>query len=456
MLLAFISLYSSSVQGIEIVKILRRQALCPTQCPFLATFEACGTNVMCLCTVLNGAGSTINACITCIQSADAALGQQFATAVQECAALYPSSSGTLPSTIAAPTTLMSIVAPTAVASCSGVCALILQATTCTADSCACPAYLSAGADCIRCTGTANATASSIISQSIAFCFSQLLSSSGLATTTDTSTPTSATMVPCASQCAPLSQVQTCTDIACACPAYLIAGDACLACTGTANATASSSISQSLSSCSALANSQTGTALPTGLPCASQCSDIINLPQTCTNELCSCTGYVKQGPSCYSCTAPFNATAASILTKDISICLSNYPAFGTVAPTAPPCFTPCAFTQQISAVCGITNDTCFCPTFVLSASACSACFSTVNTTFAMILSEALDICSSKFPALFSLSTSSSSQASARPTAAVTRTSTVLISGCGEVVLLGGFESHLVVCFALLVGLVAVVL
>jgi hypothetical protein len=398
---------------------MRRQLICASACPFLSSFQACGTNITCSCTILNGASSAISACTACIQSIDTVLAQQFAAAVQDCAILFPTSTAILPT----PTT--SLTAITSAVVCSSECAPIIQAATCTTDACVCPAYLTAGAACLKCTGTANATASSIISRSISLCFSKLLSVTGTAPGSQTLVPTS---VPCATQCGPIIQAQSCTDNACACPAYQIAGAQCLACTGSVDATLSSIISQSISVCLTQSNTQTATAIPTALPCASQCSDVVNVPQTCTTDLCSCSAYVKEGPLCYSCTQPFNATAASILTKDISICLSNFPALGTAAPTPPPCFNPCAFTQQISAVCGTANDTCFCPTFVASASACSACFATVNITYARILSEALDICSSEFPELFTHSTVTSPlSSSARPTSFVTSTFTTLVSG-----------------------------
>lgn len=356
-----------------------RQLICPTACPFLSSFQACGTNITCSCGVLNGASSALGACTACIQSIDQVLAQQFAAAVQDCALLFPTSTIILPT----PTTSVSSTIASAVG-CSSDRAPIIQASTCTADACACPAYLTAGAACIKCTGTANATASSIISRSISICLSQLLS------VTET-----------------------------------------------------------------VSGSQTS--VPTGLPCAGQCSDIISAPLTCTADLCSCSAYVKEGPVCYSCTQPFNATAASILTKDISICLSNFPALGTAAPTPPPCFTPCAFTQQISAVCGISNDTCFCPTFVASASACSACFATVNITYARILSQALDICSSEFPELFTHSSPSSS--SVRSTSFVTSTFTTLLSGSGAEDSLHGlwrlYNIQLGILVAILMGLVMVV-
>ena len=379
--------------------MVRRQVICPTACPFLGSFQACATNITCSCGVLNGASSEFSACLACIQSIDQVLAQQFAAAAQDCALLFPTSH------IVLPTSTSSSSSPIASAVvCTSECAPIIQASTCTADACACPAYLTAGAACLQCTGTANATASSILSSSISICFSQLLSVSGTVLGSQTPVPTS---VP-----------QSTTP-------------------------------------------PTTAAIPTGIPCASQCSDIISAPQTCTGDLCSCSAYVKEGPACYSCTQPFNATAASILTKDISICLSNFPALGTAAPTPPPCFTPCAFTQQISAVCGVTNDTCFCPTYVASASACSACYATVNITYARILSIALDICSSEFPELFNHSTTSSpSSSSGRSTSFVTNTLTTILSGSGAEDGLHGlarlYDIQWGILVAILMGLLMIVL
>jgi hypothetical protein len=393
----------------------------------------------------------MNTCTTCVQSVDATLAQQLVTAAQDCAILFPTSAqgpSTATPAITAPPNL-----------CTSACAPIIQAATCLNDTCACPAYLSAGATCLQCTGTVNATASSIISRSISICFSELLNR------TATLAPTAP---PCASQCEPLVNAQTCTDLACACPPYLIAGGTCLQCTGPLNATASSIIVGSLSSCFSQSLNQTratATGIPTGIPCASQCADIIQVPTTCSNELCSCTAYISEGPSCYTCTAPFNGTAASILSKDISICQSNYPALGTVPPTPAPCFSPCAFTSQIAAVCGTVNvdDACFCPTFVASASPCSSCYVTVNVTQAILISSALDICSSKFPALFTHSTSPTpgptiSTTSPRVTSSVTVTATAQLSGSGESLkgLLGEFEIQWSMLFAFVGGLLVVIL
>jgi hypothetical protein len=187
----------------------------------------------------------------------------------------------------------------------------------------------------------------------------------------------------------------------------------------------------------------------------------------SNEICSCTAYIRESPSCYSCTTPFNASAAGIFSKDISICQSNYPALGTAAPTPAPCFTPCAFTSQIAAVCGTVNvdDACFCPTFVASALACSSCYLQVNFTQANVLSEALDICSSKFPALFTHSGSTSpphggtiSNTSPGVTSSVTVTAIAQLSGSSDSLkgLLGEFEIQLSMLFAFVGGLLAVIL
>jgi hypothetical protein len=404
---------------------------------------------------LNGAASELNTCTTCVQSVDATLAQQLIAAAQDCLILFPSSARA-PS-IATP----SITAPANL--CAGACAPIIQAATCVNDTCACPAYLSAGATCLQCTGTVNATASSSISRSISICFSELLNRTGTATL-----PMTSTAPPCATPCGPIINAQTCTDNACACPAYLTAGGTCLQCTGTLNATASSIIAGSISTCLSQSLNQTrvtATGVPTGLPCASECSDILQAPVTCSNEMCSCTAYLKEGSSCYTCTAPFNATAAGILSKDISICQSNYPGLGTAVPTPPPCFSPCAFTLQIGAVCGTVNvdDACFCPTFVASAPACSSCYATVNVTQAARISEALDICSSKFPSLFTHSGSTSptsrpTTTSPRVTSSVTVTATTQLSGSHDNLkgLLGEFEIQWSMLFAFVGGLLAVFL
>ena len=324
--------------------------------------------------------------MSCIQPVDPALAQQLLNAAQDCSVLFPTSVETIPPLLtsqpAGPTDL-----------CTNQCAPIIHATSCSDNACSCSAYLTAGASCLECTGTINATARSIISKTISSCFSE---TNPAVTGTVTSPPT----IPCATQCAPIIDAQACTNDACSCPAYLAVGASCLQCTGVLNATASSIISAKIFSCvsASLRNTLTTTNTTLTVPCGGQCSNIIQI-STCAGEMCSCTAYLRDGPACYSCTAPFNPSAASILSKDISVCQSNFPALGTAVPMPGPCFSQCAFLSQISAVCGTTNDTCFCPTFVSSGSACSDCYATVNVTYAAILSSGFDICSSEFPSLF---------------------------------------------------------
>ena len=357
----------------------------------MLSLSACGANAQCACGVLNGA-TQLGPCITCLQSLNPSLAQQVNSAAQDCATLFPTSGvgHTLTPINQAPPNPT----PGSPTQCSSECSPIVQATSCTDSTCSCSAYVLAGADCLQCTGALNLTLSSSIAAGIAGCLSQILTNSATVTI-----PSATAQGPCDAQCAPLAQAQSCTAASCSCPAYLSAGASCLQCIGTLNSTASRSISSGIANCLTQRLQQTPSVI-TALPCASECSNIIQI-ETCTNEQCSCSAILREGSACYTCTNAFNASAGAILSRDMSVCESDFPALGTIAPTPQACFTPCAFTSQIAAVCGSTSLdlNCFCPTFVSSVSPCAACYETVNITQAVLLSSALGICSSSFPALF---------------------------------------------------------
>jgi hypothetical protein len=140
------------------------------------------------------------------------------------------------------------------------------------------------------------------------------------------------------------------------------------------------------------------------PCDAPCSNVIVYASSCSDDACFCPYAIASASACSSCLlhVDANPTAAADIGSALSICqveetaVVNTPAATpTPTPTATtgsdPCDAPCANIITYASVC--TDDACFCPYAIASASACSSCLLHVdaNPSAAADIGSALSIC-----------------------------------------------------------------
>jgi len=246
-----------SADGHNLRRQLQRRQIptaCTTPCAWLTPLSACDTtDITCLCGVVNGAGSDVNTCATCLQSLDPTI----AADIQEVAEICPSTGAPPLTESNSPATGSSLIiggtttAPPTVTGtdCASVCDPIASAeASCVAgDSCLCPTVVAAGPACSQCLLNVNATLASSVGAAINICNSEF----------PTATATGG-LAACSSQCALINQALTaCTDESCLCTTLIGQGPACSQCFATVNATEASILSGAIVTCQSLLPGVTG-------------------------------------------------------------------------------------------------------------------------------------------------------------------------------------------------------
>ena len=139
------------------------------------------------------------------------------------------------------------------------------------------------------------------------------------------------------------------------------------------------------------------------PCDAPCSNVITYASICSDDACFCPYALASASACSSCllNVDANPSAAADIGSALSICRTEEPgttARVTTPPPTPtptsggdPCDAPCSNVITYASIC--SDDACFCPYALASASACSSCLLNVdaNPSAAADIGSALSIC-----------------------------------------------------------------
>jgi hypothetical protein len=179
-------------------------------------------------------------------------------------------------------------------------------------------------------------------------------------------------------------------------------------------------------------------------CSNECGLISAALTSCTEDSCLCPTFLAQGPGCSSCFATVNATQASLLSIAISQCTA------TISNPISVCSAQCGLIFEVASSCG-ANNTCFCPTFLAQAPACSSCWATVSMAEASTIGELSSTCASLL-----YSSHPPAPPITAPTVALTPSSSHSASGAGSGFgeILGTSWIQFIMPLALVAGLLAV--
>ena len=109
----------------------------------------------------------------------------------------------------------------------------------------------------------------------------------------------------------------------------------------------------------------------GEVCTTQCANVYSAVETCGSGSanCYCPVFLESGAGCGSCLATFRPTFVSSLMPLVTACSTE-------------CHSQCNNVYIAETSCASSDSSCFCPTYLESGSACSACVSSVLPTFVM--------------------------------------------------------------------------
>jgi hypothetical protein len=131
--------------------------------------------------------------------------------------------------------------------------------------------------------------------------------------------------------------------------------------------------------------------------ASACVTFEEAADGCSDNACFCPTAIAVGPACANCFGPYNASFSSEILSIVSECSqvgtgTSTPAGGAATPTTDPCLVSNTACQTLyAAASSCADDACVCPTAWMYASACAACYKTVNATVSSDLVQALSTC-----------------------------------------------------------------
>jgi hypothetical protein len=233
---------------------------------------------------------------------------------------------------------------------------------------------------------------------------------------------------------------------------------CINCLASVNTTFAASIEELAITCGlpatlpAAAATTTGMATITPNPilngnptqCSNQCGLINAALTSCTEASCLCPTFLAQGPECSSCFATVNATQASLISIVISQCTA------TISNPISACSAQCGLIFEVASSCG-ANNSCFCPTFLAQAPACSSCWATVSVAEASTIGELSATCASLLYSLHTSAPITATTVALTPTAS-THSASGARSGFGEI--LGTSWMQFIMPLALVAGLLAV--